>query len=319
MMLETSEIETPDCVLFSNIRAESFVVNWEKKEELTELLMKKQKQNNWKRVYLGKKDHFVLSRFNSNTVYELCIRYVNQKSKMSSIKGCVRRIKTLSKDSENLLSNPSFDSKGLSMFSNFPNILEQQDETQKIVKYSPENWKVIMGESVVVNTKDRGNILMIKSTSVTSKTMLFQHVYLNQSTPRDLYVSAETSSKHVNAEKNRGYALIVDVIYMDDSYGYGGEILFNTRSNDWYQKCLIIQTVEKIKFVQVHLVFASHLGMVWFDNIVLKEINTVDSSYEKCLIAKIRKKNLINFLLKRSDLLLVIQIPLLIPSLLPLK
>ncbi|MCX7846451.1 MAG: hypothetical protein N2595_00235 [bacterium] len=101
----------------------------------------------------------------------------------------------------------------------------------------------------------------------------YQHIVLNQSSPRSLFLSAWSKAQDVTGSPNNDYSVYLDLYYTNGQPLYGQTLPFATGSHDWQYLQRLVVPAQPVKDLYCYLLFRnSHTGTVWFDDITIAEI-----------------------------------------------
>ena len=98
-----------------------------------------------------------------------------------------------------------------------------------------------------------------------------QTVILNQEQPIPLLFSGWSKVENVNGDPGGDYSLYADVTYADGTYLYAQIAPFGTGTHDWEFKSVTIRPEKPIRSLMVHALFRRKTGIVWFDEVSLRE------------------------------------------------
>jgi hypothetical protein len=98
-----------------------------------------------------------------------------------------------------------------------------------------------------------------------------QYVAVNQQQAAPLAIEGFSKAQNVSGAKDSNYALYVDLTYQDGTNLWGQVATFETGTHDWQQARFIIKPDKPVKGANVHLLFRSKRGTVWFRDVKFGE------------------------------------------------
>ncbi len=114
---------------------------------------------------------------------------------------------------------------------------------------------------------------------------LYQSVILDQTVARPLYVSGWCRAQDVTGEENNDFAIYLDLRYTDDTPLYGQTIRCPVGTHDWTFGERVIVPDKPLRSASVYLLLRNtHAGTGWFDDLVLREIETDVASFDDELV-----------------------------------
>eukprot|EP00899_Mesostigma_viride_P008942 jgi/Mesvir1/18049/Mv09366-RA.1 len=136
------------------------------------------------------------------------------------------------------------------------------------------NWWDFEGGFDVVKDVGRGATfseasLFLMNKDLSQKHGALQRVVLNQDRPMPLLVSGWSKAKDVSGVSDAGYALYVDVSFMDGSHEWGWNLAFDAGTHDWQRRMSLLDYSKAIESLSLYCMFRDHTGSVWFDDIVV--------------------------------------------------
>jgi hypothetical protein len=99
---------------------------------------------------------------------------------------------------------------------------------------------------------------------------LSQQVILNQQNATNITISGWSLGVNVSGVADSDYSLYVDVTYKDGDHTYGVYVSFPLNAG-WNQQTINFSPKKRIDYLYVHLLFRTHTGAAYFDNISVKE------------------------------------------------
>ncbi len=100
------------------------------------------------------------------------------------------------------------------------------------------------------------------------------HVALNQQRAIPLYVEGWSRAENVSGGSDGNYSVYVDCIYADGTPLWGTNAPFYTGSHRWEKVSFFVTPAKPIKSLSLNLLFRSHSGKVWFDDIKLTQLSS---------------------------------------------
>lgn len=94
-----------------------------------------------------------------------------------------------------------------------------------------------------------------------------QNVVLSQEKPVKLAVEGWSKAEAVSGGADANYSLYVDLLHQDGSPLWGQTATFSTGTHDWQFSRKIIESGRPIKSANIHILFRSHQGTVWFRDV----------------------------------------------------
>ncbi len=155
------------------------------------------------------------------------------------------------------------------------NLLENAD-FNKDVDAPAEGWgKYELGCSLVKKQGRRGGrCLVCENSGRTQQRGAVAHLTLNQRSAIPLYVEGWSKAENVSGGSNADYSIYVDCIYDDGTPLWGTNAPFSTGTHGWQKVSFFVTPARPIKSLSLYLLFRSHSGKAWFDDIRLTQLTS---------------------------------------------
>ena len=157
--------------------------------------------------------------------------------------------------------------------SELPNLLPNPD-FEKGAGASAEGWseyeqgyRVAEGEG---RNGSRG--IVCENSSTAGRRGSFARVDLNEGSPIPLYVEGWSKAENVSGGSDADYSIYADCVYQDGAPLWGTNAPFSTGTHGWEKVSFFVTPAKPIKSLSLHLLFRSHSGKVWFDDIKLTQL-----------------------------------------------
>ena len=98
-----------------------------------------------------------------------------------------------------------------------------------------------------------------------------QNAQVNQQQPAPLVIEGFSKAENVSGQRDSNYSLYVDLTYQDGTNLWGQVATFDTGSHDWTLSRYIIKPNKPVKSANVHMLYRSHRGTVWFRDVKFGE------------------------------------------------
>jgi hypothetical protein len=95
---------------------------------------------------------------------------------------------------------------------------------------------------------------------------------LDQKRPVPVYVEGWSKAENVSGAPDADYSIYVDCIYDDGTPLWGTNAPFSTGTHDWQKVSFFVTPAKPIKSLSLNLLFRSHSGKVWFDDVGLAQL-----------------------------------------------
>jgi len=159
--------------------------------------------------------------------------------------------------------------------SQLPNLLPNPD-FEKGAGASAEGWleydqgyRVAEGEG---RNESRG--VVCENSSTAGRRGSFARVDLNEGSPIPLHVEGWSKAENVSGGADADYSIYVDCIYEDGTPLWGTNGPFSTGTHGWEKVSFFVTPAKPIKSLSLYLLFRSHSGKVWFDDIKLTQLSS---------------------------------------------
>ncbi len=106
-----------------------------------------------------------------------------------------------------------------------------------------------------------------------------QTLVLDRASAAPLTVSGWSRAEDVSGGRDSGYALYVDLQYMDGTSLWGRTASFGTGTHDWERREVRILPDRPVRSLTVHCLLRGHAGRVWFDDITATEVATTGEAF----------------------------------------
>jgi hypothetical protein len=114
---------------------------------------------------------------------------------------------------------------------------------------------------------------------------LYQSVTLDQTVARPLYVAGWCRAQDVTGEEDNDFSIYLDLRYTDDTPLYGQTIRCPVGTHDWSFGERVIVPDKPLRSLSFYLLLRNgHAGTAWFDDLVLREIETDVASFDDELV-----------------------------------
>ncbi len=97
-------------------------------------------------------------------------------------------------------------------------------------------------------------------------------IALDQARPIPLYVEGWSKAERVSGASDANYSIYVDCLYSDGTPLWGTNSPFATGTHGWEKVSFFVTPAKPIKSLSLYLLFRSHSGKVWFDDIKLTQL-----------------------------------------------
>jgi hypothetical protein len=98
------------------------------------------------------------------------------------------------------------------------------------------------------------------------------NVTLNQKTPAPIVVSGWSRAQNVSGAPDSDYSIYVDLSYVDGTPLYGQTSAFETGTDDWRMRHVLIIPTKPVQSMRVYALFRKHAGTVWFDDFNVRQL-----------------------------------------------
>jgi len=159
--------------------------------------------------------------------------------------------------------------------SQLPNLLENAD-FEKGTGVSAEGWsKYELGYSVAEGEgRDGSRCIVCENFDKGQRGGALARLNLNQERPIPLYVEGWSKAESVSGGSDANYSIYVDCIYTDGTPLWGTNAPFSTGTHGWEKVCFFVTPAKPIRTLSLNLLFRSHSGKVWFDDVKLTQLSS---------------------------------------------
>jgi len=105
---------------------------------------------------------------------------------------------------------------------------------------------------------------------------VFQHVVLNQTTPRPIVASAWSRAENVDGNPDSNYSVYLDLTYDDETNLWGQAVPFKVGTTEWNRQQVVVHPDRPIRSVSFYTLFRDHNGKVFFKDMQLREVEMPD-------------------------------------------
>jgi len=112
-----------------------------------------------------------------------------------------------------------------------------------------------------------------------------QFIALNQEKPATLAIEGWSKASDVSGGPDSNYSLYVDLHHHDGSPMWGRVATFATGTHDWEFSRTLIKSDRPFKSANIHMLFRSHRGTVWFRDVKFGVWNEAEKKIEKNMLA----------------------------------
>jgi hypothetical protein len=157
--------------------------------------------------------------------------------------------------------------------SELPNLLANSD-FEKGERDAAEGWSAYEQGYLVAEGEGRSGSrgIVCENSTTAGRRGAVAHVNLNQERPVPLYVEGWSKAENVSGGSNADYSIYVDCIYQDGAPFWGTNGPFSTGTHGWEKVSFFVTPAKPIKSLSLYLLFRSHSGEVWFDDIKLTQL-----------------------------------------------
>lgn len=132
-----------------------------------------------------------------------------------------------------------------------------------------QGYRVAEGEG---RNGSRG--IVCENSSTAGRRGAFARVNLNQERPIPLYVEGWSKAENVSGGSGADYSIYVDCVYQDGTPLWGTNGPFSTGTHGWEKVSFFVTPTKPVKSLSVYLLFRSHSGKVWFDDVKLTQLSS---------------------------------------------
>lgn len=159
--------------------------------------------------------------------------------------------------------------------SQLPNLLVNAD-FEKGAENSAEGWSEYEQGYRVAEAQGRNGSRGIVCENGDSRRRrgAFARVNLNQQRPIPLYVEGWSTAENVSGGSDPNYSIYVDCVYQDGTPFWGTNAPFSTGTHRWEKVSFFVTPAKPIKSLSLYLLFRSHSGKVWFDDVKLTQLGS---------------------------------------------
>lgn len=127
--------------------------------------------------------------------------------------------------------------------------------------------------------------VMVENTSREDTSGIAQTVTLNGADAGLLVISAWSKAEGVDGDTDQGYALWMDISFMDGTNLWGQTASFSTGTHDWQQRSYYFYPQKPVQSISVYGLFRNgHTGKVWFDDFSVRQITTEAAAFEDAIV-----------------------------------
>ncbi|OUS75525.1 hypothetical protein B1748_16825 [Paenibacillus sp. MY03] len=139
-------------------------------------------------------------------------------------------------------------------------------------------WNSWLAGYSVANTEGLGGsrgAKIVRESGQAAENGIYQELMLNREEALPLLISGWSKALDVDGNISSDYSLYADIVYNDGTEGLGYHVQFDVGTHGWQYKTLYIEPEKPIKSIKIFGIFRNHTGTVWFDNIVVEELDSV--------------------------------------------
>eukprot|EP01080_Neovahlkampfia_damariscottae_P004150 gene4150-7460_t len=116
------------------------------------------------------------------------------------------------------------------------------------------------------------NCIKMKNEHKNDKRGAFQEIFLQQKKPKSILISGWSKAQDVSGKMDKDYSIYVDIVFQSNQNVLGFHSSFDVESHPWQYKELWLHFDQPIKSIVLTLMFKHHTGIVYFDDIQVREL-----------------------------------------------